>query len=116
MSKLIYVPIIVGLLLCVSIFVCVTVYKKKHDAVAEEMLKKTIQIVEKYYSLNIKYPDKLSELSEFEGIKKNVMVIFNPPKIYYHKINGFYNLSYYMFPVGPFYGYEKKTNEWFYEE
>ena len=115
MTKVIYAIVII-VLLCAIVFICLKVYKKSHDVVAEGMVRAAIKKIDGFYSVNKRYPEDLAEIPDINSIKKKVFGVFKPPKLYYHYTSGSYKITYYIFPFGPFHGYDKKADQWIYEE
>lgn len=91
-------------------------YKEKRNVFAENILKDAIVELKNFKVKNGDYPKSLDDLSIAEKAKQKIFFILPSSKIYYHKDNISFRLSYHIFPFGPFHGYDDRLGEWFYEE
>lgn len=115
MRAVIYVTVIVVVLLVLAYF-SFYFYKERRNALAESVIKDAVVEINDFKIKYGDYPESFNELLVAEKGKKKVLLIFPPSKIYYHKYDNTYRISYHIFPFGPFYCYEKEKDEWFYEE
>lgn len=99
----------------IFVFSCLLTYKKQHTKIAVEKVKKGVESLENYYSKHGDYPETLESIG-LNSFEKKVLYVFPTPKLNYRKKGEFYIIEFYQFPLGPFYGFNKASEEWFYEE
>ena len=63
------------------------------------------------------YPDRIDNISASLKIEtEKIMLVVPKPQICYLTQPNGYRLQYYHWPLGPFLGYDSRTNDWYCEE
>ena len=114
--KILIVLLCFALLIIIAWYIFFFICNKKNE-LAESKIIKIIPMINKYHSVNNKYPATLDVLEGYPEIKKEkTLFFFSNPTIEYKKNSEGYELSFHGSPFGPFLVYDSKQDKWFNEE
>lgn len=115
-KTLIALFVLVLLIIIITRFSILFICNKKNK-LAEKQISNLIPVVEKFYILNGKYPNKIEELKHLKRENNNtIFLIFSIPPIKYQATSDGFQIYYYQSPLGPFYGYDSRIKSWYNEE
>jgi hypothetical protein len=108
---------LVFLLIALAARIVIGYVCEKKNQSAKKWIIRIIPEVEAYHDKHLKYPEKIENISAFNQITKaRVLHLFKTPPIRYSLNGEGYKVYYYQSPMGPSYGYDSITQEWFSEE
>lgn len=89
----------------------------QRDEAALEDIKRIKQALQAEHARTGTYPQRINDiLSSFNTGSDNIMFVIPRPEIRYFAMPNGYRLQYYHWPMGPFLGYDSRTDDWYCEE
>lgn len=91
-------------------------FKHQHDTQAQRVIRWAMSAIDHIYASTGRFPKTLADLIGFKEKNQKILLVFPAPNIEYRLVDGYYRIGYSKFPLGPFYGFDSKNQEWYYEE
>lgn len=91
-------------------------YKSEHDETAAHAIRSLIPLLEGYHLRTGSYPERIDLLPSSDRPRKRILKVFSPPELHYDTVEDGFRIRFHQFPLGPFEGYDSRSQEWFCEE